>query len=58
MKDVPIGNDDFKSIRKNDGYYVDKTKLIEDILNSRNTKVFQFMRRWRTRSHSQKRNHI
>ena len=48
MKDVPIGNDDFKSIRDNDEYYVDKTKLIEDILNSRNTKAFQFMRRWRT----------
>ena len=48
MKDVPIGNDDYKSIRENDGYYVDKTKLIEDILDSRNTKVFQFTRRWRT----------
>ena len=44
MRDVPIGNDDFMSIRDDDGYYVDKTKLIEDILGSRNTKVFLFTR--------------
>ena len=44
MRDAPIGNDDFKSLRENDGYYVDKTKLIEDILNSKNTKVFLFTR--------------
>ena len=44
MKDVPIGNDDFKSLRDNDGYYVDKTRLIGDILSSRNTKVFLFTR--------------
>ncbi len=44
MKDVPIGNDDFKDLRDNDGYYVDKTKLIEEILSRRNTKVFLFTR--------------
>ena len=44
MRDVPIGNDDFKKIRDNDGYYVDKTRLIGDILSSRNTDVFLFTR--------------
>ena len=44
MKDVPIGNDNFRKIRENDGYYVDKTELIKDILSKRNTDVFLFTR--------------
>ena len=32
MKRVAIGIDDFKKIRKEDCYYIDKTKFIEDIL--------------------------
>ena len=32
MKGVPIGNDDFKDVRNNNGYYVDKTGLIVDIV--------------------------
>ena len=44
MKDVPIGTDDFRKIRENDGYYVDKTRLIEEILSRRNTEAFLFTR--------------
>ena len=44
MRSVPIGNDDFKDLRENDGYYVDKTKLIVDILANGSTKVFLFAR--------------
>ena len=44
MKDVPIGTDDFRKIRENDGYYVDKTRLIAEILSKRNTEVFLFTR--------------
>ena len=33
MKKVPIAVEDFKEIIKQDYYYVDKTKFIEDILN-------------------------
>jgi hypothetical protein len=44
MRDVPIGNDDFKSIRENGGYYVDKTKLIAEILSKKNTKAFLIAR--------------
>ena len=29
MKKIPIGIDDFKKIRENDIYYIDKTKYIE-----------------------------
>ena len=31
MKNLPIGNEDFKEIIKNDSYYVDKTKSIEQL---------------------------
>ncbi len=39
MRAVPIGVDDFQEIRDEDGYYVDKTPLIDEILNRRLTKV-------------------
>ena len=32
MKRLAIGVDDFKEIIKEDFYYIDKTKFIEDIL--------------------------
>ena len=32
-KKIPIGIDDFKKIRESDFYYVDKTKLIENLIN-------------------------
>ena len=32
MKKIPIGRDNFKDIIENDFYYVDKTKLIEELL--------------------------
>ena len=44
MKGLPIGNDDFKYLRDNDGYYVDKTELVKEILDNRNTKAFLFTR--------------
>ena len=34
MKPLPIGRDNFKQIIENNFYYVDKTKLIEDLLNA------------------------
>ena len=34
MKPLPIGRDNFKQIIENNCYYVDKTKLIEDLLNT------------------------
>ena len=34
MKMLPIGIDDFKKIRGGDFYYVDKTKLIEELLET------------------------
>lgn len=34
MKPLPIGRDNFKQIIDNNCYYVDKTKLIEDLLNA------------------------
>lgn len=33
MKKLPIGRDDFKQVIKENCYYIDKTKFIEDILN-------------------------
>lgn len=33
-KKLPIGIDDFKKIRESDFYYVDKTKLIEKLINN------------------------
>ena len=44
MRDLPIGNDDFKSIRDNGGYYVDKTALIAEIVSRRSTGAFLFTR--------------
>ena len=32
LKGIPIGREDFKEIRENDFYYVDKTKYIEELL--------------------------
>ena len=32
LKGLPIGREDFKEIRENDFYYVDKTKYIEELL--------------------------
>ena len=33
MKKIPIGIEDFKEIRIENYYYIDKTKFIEEILN-------------------------
>ena len=44
MKGIPFGIDDFKDLRENDGYFVDKTALIEDIVRDKTTKVFLFTR--------------
>lgn len=44
MKDLPIGNDNFRKIRDNDGYYVDKTELISEIVQRRNIEAFLFTR--------------
>ena len=43
MPQVPIGIQDFRKIRDSDAYYVDKSRLIDSILNSR-TEVFLFTR--------------
>lgn len=34
LKRLPVGLDDFKKIRKNQFYYIDKTKLIEQLLQN------------------------
>ena len=34
LKRLPVGLDDFKKIRENQFYYVDKTKLIEHLLQN------------------------
>ena len=44
MKSIPFGIEDFKELRENDGYFVDKTVLIEDIITDKTTKVFLFTR--------------
>ena len=44
MKGVPVGNDDFKDVREKNGYYVDKTGLIVDIVAQSSTKAFLFTR--------------
>ena len=31
-KILPIGNDDFRKLRENDAYYVDKTRMIKDFI--------------------------
>ena len=43
MKKIPIGIENFKEVINNDYYYVDKTKMIEDIVND-GTKVKLFTR--------------
>jgi len=43
MRGLPIGNDDFIEVRESDAYYVDKTRLISRILDSR-VKTFLFTR--------------
>ena len=44
MEDVPIGKDDFKDIRENGIYLVDKTRFIGEILSMPGTEVFLFTR--------------
>ena len=44
MRDVPIGIQDFKRIRDNGAYYVDKSPLIDHILRNRCTAAFLFTR--------------
>ncbi len=41
MKDisVPIGNSDFREIREEGYYYIDKTRLIEELLHKQGTKI-------------------
>ena len=34
QKRLPVGLDDFRKIRENQFYYVDKTKLIEQLLQN------------------------
>lgn len=34
VKRLPVGLDDFKKIRENGFYYVDKTKLLEELLQN------------------------
>ena len=47
MKKIPIGIDDFKKIRENDIYYIDKTKYIEKILvDASEVKLFTRPRRF------------
>ena len=38
-KNIPLGVEDFREIREKDGYYVDKTGLIIDIIKTRLAKV-------------------
>ena len=47
MKKIPIGIDDFKKIRENNIYYIDKTKYIEKILvDASEVKLFTRPRRF------------
>lgn len=34
-KTLPIGNDDFRKLRENDAYYVDKSLMIKDFIKMR-----------------------
>lgn len=45
MKKLPVGIDDFRKIRENDYYYVDKTNLIRDIIDN-GSEVTLFTRPW------------
>ena len=44
---LPIGTSDFAEIRREGWYYVDKTGLIRDLLNTRKAKVTLITRPWR-----------
>ena len=44
MREVPIGVQDFKLIRERDGYFVDKSQLIDSILSRRLVAVHLFTR--------------
>ena len=37
MRAIPIGVDDFREIREADGYYIDKTALIDYLLKEKLT---------------------
>ncbi len=41
---IPVGQEDFREIRNNQSYYVDKTELICDLLNGTDNKVTLFTR--------------
>ena len=43
MKKIPIGIDNFVDIIRDDCYYVDETKLVEEIMES-GTRIFLFPR--------------
>ncbi|GJM63664.1 AAA family ATPase [Persicobacter diffluens] len=34
MKRLPIGQSDFRQIRKEDGYYIDKSLFIEELMHN------------------------
>lgn len=36
VRKVPIGRDDFKEVIEEDLYYVDKTSIIEELLEKKN----------------------
>ena len=40
LKKLPIGIEDFEKIRQEDFYYVDKTRLIEQFLNTMGSSKF------------------
>ncbi len=44
MEGIPLGNDNFKEIRENGDYFVDKTGFIMEIVAKRSTKAFLFTR--------------
>ena len=44
MREIPIGIQDFKAIRDNDGYFVDKSALMDSILSRRLVAVHLFTR--------------
>jgi hypothetical protein len=41
---IPVGKESFEEIRRDENYYVDKTELIYDLLNSTDNKVTLFTR--------------
>ena len=44
MRGLPIGTSNFRKLRENDSYYVDKTGLIIDILDNKDVEAFLFTR--------------